>query len=128
MAGARDWRCVSCLAGLRHAPTLQRASPSRRLVLAVHHFDSLTSGSPVHLPLAYVHGSATKRAERRQSKLPGELAATSPAHDPKGHGPISASNGRIALNSQTPRHLLGTDTAGSWRLRAEVCPGPPQRY
>jgi hypothetical protein len=78
VAGARDSRCLSYLVGLRHAPTLQRTSPGRRLVLAVHHLDCLTSGSLVHVPLACVHGSATKPAERRQSKLPGELAANSP--------------------------------------------------
>jgi hypothetical protein len=62
----------------RLAPTLQRTSPGRRVVLVVHHLDSLIPGRPPHIPLVVFHSRAPSRAKRRQSKLPGQLAATSP--------------------------------------------------
>ena len=80
--GSRRRECDSrCLSRPRRsssrADSVARVARPRP-VLAVHHLDSLTSGSPVHVLLACVHGSATKPAESRQSKLPGQLAATSP--------------------------------------------------
>src|SRR4030095_6711996 len=90
VAGARDSRCLSRPAGLRHAPTLWRASLDRRMVLAVH-----LIFSPVDSSLCFSGDARSASAPSDEPLHPDRVCAIAASQEPslRDHSP-AASGGR----------------------------------